>query len=118
MPIRLIALVAACVSILSAQSPPPSTPAVARLTEAQTITALTARINELAKEDRFSGAVLIGHRGRVVFEKAVGLANRDARTPNTLNTQFRNGSMNKMFTATAVMQLVEAGRLSLDDTVG
>lgn len=91
---------------------------LARLTETQTISALTTRMDEQVKEDRFSGAVLIGHRGRIVFEKAVGLANRDSRTPNTLDTQFRNGSMNKMFTATAVMQLVEAGKLSLDDTVG
>jgi D-alanyl-D-alanine carboxypeptidase len=89
-----------------------------RLTDAQTISALTAKLDALVKEDRFSGAVLIGHRGQLVFEKAVGLANREARTPNTLATQFRNGSMNKMFTATAVMQLVEAGKLSLDDTVG
>jgi D-alanyl-D-alanine carboxypeptidase len=89
-----------------------------RLTEAQTTSALTAKMNEQLVEDRFSGAVLIGHRGRIVFEKAVGLANRESRTPNTVDTQFRNGSMNKMFTATAVMQLVEAGKLSLDDTVG
>jgi D-alanyl-D-alanine carboxypeptidase len=89
-----------------------------RLTEAETTSVLTARMDELAKLDRFSGAVLIGHRGRIVFQKAVGLSNREARTPNALDTQFRNGSMNKMFTATAVMQLVEAGKLSLDDTVG
>ena len=91
---------------------------LARLSEAQTISALTAKMDDQLKEDRFAGAVLIGHRGRIVFQKAVGLANRESRTPNTLDTQFRNGSMNKMFTATAVMQLVEAGKLSLDDTVG
>ena len=48
----------------------------------------------------------------------MGLANRENNTPNTLETQFRNGSMNKMFTATAVLKLIEAGKLSLDDTVG
>jgi D-alanyl-D-alanine carboxypeptidase len=89
-----------------------------RLNEAQTLSELAATLDEQAKTDRFSGAVLIGHRGRIVFQKAVGLANREERTPNTLDTRFRNGSMNKMFTATAVMQLVEAGKLSLDDTVG
>jgi CubicO group peptidase (beta-lactamase class C family) len=89
-----------------------------RMTDAQTISALTAKIDEQLKADRFSGTVLIGRRGRIIFEKAAGLANRESRTPNTLATQFRNGSMNKMFTATAVMQLVEAGKLSLDDTVG
>jgi D-alanyl-D-alanine carboxypeptidase len=88
------------------------------LSEAHTIGALTAKLDDQLAADRFSGAVLIGHRGRIVFQKAVGLANRELRTPSTLDTQFRNGSMNKMFTATAVMQLVEAGKLSLDDTVG
>jgi D-alanyl-D-alanine carboxypeptidase len=91
---------------------------LARLSEAQTISALTAKMEDQLKEDRFAGAVLIGRRGRIVFQKAVGFANRESRTPNALDTQFRNGSMNKMFTATAVMQLVEAGKLSLDDTVG
>jgi CubicO group peptidase (beta-lactamase class C family) len=91
---------------------------LARLSEAETIAALTAKMEDQLKDDRFAGAVLIGRRGRIVFQKAAGLANRESRTPNTLDTQFRNGSMNKMFTATAVMQLVEAGKLSLDDTVG
>jgi D-alanyl-D-alanine carboxypeptidase len=89
-----------------------------RLTEPQTISAVAAKLDEQLKDDRFAGAVLIGHRGRIVFEKAVGLSNREAKTANTLDTRFRNGSMNKMFTATAVMQLVEAGKLSLDDSVG
>ena len=91
---------------------------LARLSEAETVSALSAKIDDLVKADRFAGAVLIGHRGRIVFQKAVGLSNRETKTPNTLDTQFRNGSMNKMFTATAVMQLVDAGKLSLDDTVG
>lgn len=89
-----------------------------RLTEAETIAEVTARIDELVKADRFSGAVLIGHRGRIVFQKAAGFSNRESRAANTVETQFRNGSMNKMFTATAAMQLVDAGKLSLDDTVG
>ncbi len=91
---------------------------LARLSEAETVSAVSAKIDDLVKTDRFGGAVLIGHRGRIVFQKAVGLSNRETKTPNTLDTQFRNGSMNKMFTATAVMQLVDAGKLSLDDTVG
>lgn len=89
-----------------------------RLTEALTLSAVAAKMDERLQDDRFAGAVLIGHRGRIVFARAVGLANREAGIANTLDTRFRNGSMNKMFTATAVMQLVEAGKLSLDDTVG
>ena len=114
--LRVITLVVVSVSLVS-PGPQSAEIPLARLTEAQTITALTAKMNEEVKADRFSGAVLIGRRGRVVFEKAAGLANRASRTPNTLNTQFRDGSMNKMFTAAAVMQLVEAGKLSLDDSV-
>ena len=38
--------------------------------------------------------------------------------PSTLNTRFRIGSMNKMFTATAIMQLVQAGKIKLDDPLG
>src|SRR5829696_1756254 len=91
---------------------------LSRLSEADTISALTAKLNEQLNGEQFSGAVLIGHRERIVFEKAVGFADRGSRTPNTPTTRFRNGSMNKMFTAIAVMQLVEAGKLSLDDTVG
>jgi D-alanyl-D-alanine carboxypeptidase len=89
-----------------------------RLSEAETISALTAKLKEPVNDGQFAGAILIGHRGRIVFEKAVGFADHGSRTLNTPTTRFRNGSMNKMFTATAVMQLVEAGKLSLDDTVG
>ena len=99
-------------------APRPADLTLARLSEAEAIAALAARVDEMAKLDQFSGAVLIGRRGQVLWQKAVGLANRDSRTANTLETQFRNGSMNKMFTATAALQLIDAGKLSLDDTVG
>jgi CubicO group peptidase (beta-lactamase class C family) len=68
-----------------------------------------------AAADRFSGALLVAAGGRVVVEKAWGLADREARTPCTPVTRFRIGSMNKMFTATAALQLVQKGRLALGD---
>ena len=49
---------------------------------------------------------------------ARGKADREKGIDNTLNTRFRIGSMNKMFTAVATLQLVERGKLSLDDTIG
>ena len=49
---------------------------------------------------------------------AVGLADRDRAIPNTLQTRFRIGSMNKMVTAVAILQLVEAGKLELTAPVG
>jgi CubicO group peptidase (beta-lactamase class C family) len=89
-----------------------------RLTGADALTALSARADELTREGEFSGAVLAARDGKVLLRKAWGLENRKAGTPNTPDTRFRIGSMNKMFTAVATLQLVEAGRLALDDPIG
>jgi CubicO group peptidase (beta-lactamase class C family) len=69
----------------------------------------------LADADVFSGAVLVAKDGKVLFSRAYGIANRDFGAPNKLDTKFNLGSMNKMFTAVAVAQLVEQGKLSFDD---
>ena len=69
----------------------------------------------LCRDDVFSGAVLIARGEEVVYEHACGLANKDFRVPNTTGTRFNLASMNKMFTAVAIAQLVEAGRLSVED---
>ena len=77
-----------------------------------------ALLGEEAAADRFSGAVLVTRNGEVLFSDAVGLADRDRAIPNTLQTRFRIGSMNKMITAVAILQLVEAGELELTAPVG
>ncbi len=63
----------------------------------------------------FSGAVLVARGDEVLASRACGQANRRYGVQNTPATRLNLGSMNKMFTAVAVMQLVESGRLSLDD---
>ncbi len=98
--------------------PRPADLAIPRLTEAGALSALTAHVDEQVKKDEFSGVVLVARHGDVVLQKAWGLANRETRTPNTLDTRFRLGSMNKMFTSVATLQLVEAGKLALDDPIG
>jgi CubicO group peptidase (beta-lactamase class C family) len=98
--------------------PRPPDLAIPRLKEAEALAALTARAGELAKKDEFSGVVLVARRGEVLLQKAWGLANRESGAPATLDTRFRLGSMNKMFTAVATLQLVEAGKLALDDPIG
>jgi len=98
--------------------PRPADLAIPRLKEAEALAALTAHAGELAKKDEFSGVVLVARRGKVLLQKAWGLANRETGTPVTLDTRFRLGSMNKMFTAVATLQLVEAGKLKLDDPIG
>jgi CubicO group peptidase (beta-lactamase class C family) len=63
----------------------------------------------------FSGAVLLARDGVPIFQGAYGMANKDFNVPNRIDTKFNLGSMNKMFTAVAVAQLVERGKLSFDD---
>jgi D-alanyl-D-alanine carboxypeptidase len=72
----------------------------------------------LAAVDVFSGAVLVAHQGVPVFFKAYGFADRDARVPNTTDTRFNIGSINKTFTQAAVRQLVAEGRVAYTDTLG
>lgn len=74
-----------------------------------------ALIAPLVKSDRFSGAVLVAKDGKPVFRKGFGLANREWNIPNDPTTKFRIGSITKQFTATAILQLQEAGKLSVDD---
>jgi CubicO group peptidase (beta-lactamase class C family) len=62
--------------------------------------------------------VLVARDGRTLFEGAYGLADRERRVPNTPLTQFRVGSMYKMVTAVATLQLVQAGTLRLDAPLG
>lgn len=72
----------------------------------------------LAATDAFSGAILVAVNGLPVLERAWGLASRAHGVPNHVDTRFNLGSMNKMFTAVAIAQLVEAGRLSFESPIG
>ena len=78
------------------------------------VATLRARLEAATEADEFSGAVLVTRDGSTLFEGAYGLADRERGIPNTLQTQFRVGSMNKMLTAVAALQLVQAGTVSLD----
>jgi D-alanyl-D-alanine carboxypeptidase len=99
-------------------APRPADLAVRRLSGAELAAALRAKVDAQAAGGRFQGAVLVAHRGKVLYSGAWGLADREAGTPNTLETRFRMGSMNKMFTATAIMQLVQSGKVRLDAPLG
>lgn len=92
-------------------------PAIARLDEADALAGLAIRVQALAEVEQFSGAFLVARHDRVLLQQAHGLADRAKEIPNTIDTKFRYGSAGKMFTAVAVLQLVESGELSLDGTV-
>jgi D-alanyl-D-alanine carboxypeptidase len=95
--------------------PRPAEFSIPRMTEAEALKAFHAYLDQAAAADRFSGAALVAKNGKPVFTAVYGMADREKKIPNTLNTKFRIGSMNKMFTATAVLQLVQAGKINLND---
>ena len=72
----------------------------------------------LMKRNDFAGAVLVAKNGKTVFLETAGLADRERKISNRATTKFRIGSMNKMFTAVATLQLVQAGKISLDAPLG
>jgi CubicO group peptidase (beta-lactamase class C family) len=100
------------------QRPPrPKTAAVEpRLSsDAELATELERYVQALARADVFSGTVLVAKNGTTIYAGAFGQANKDFGAPNTLDTKFNLGSMNKMFTAVTIAQLAEQGTLSYKD---
>lgn len=93
----------------------PATPRE-RLTTAQFVARAEAWIEGLST-DVFSGAVLVARGDEVLLEKAHGLASRRYGVPNTLDTRFNLGSINKIFTKIAIAQLAAQGKLSFGDAV-
>jgi CubicO group peptidase (beta-lactamase class C family) len=98
--------------------PRPAAFPIPRLSEGEAIAGVATLLSKQAVADRFSGAALVAKNGEVRFADAYGNADRERGIPNTLETRFRIGSMNKMFTAIATLQLVEQRKLALDDPVG
>ncbi len=98
--------------------PPKPDKPIARLGLSEAIKDLDARATELAGKDQFSGAVLIARGPKILLDKAYGLADRENHVAATTETKFRIGSMNKMFTATAILQLVGQGKIDLAAPLG
>ena len=89
-----------------------------RLGDADISSELLQYASRMAGEDEFSGAILLARNGKVLFNKAFGLASREFDILNRVDTRFSLGSMNKMFTAVAIAQLAEQGKLDYGDLIG
>ena len=105
-------------SIEIAAIPRPAEFVLPHLSQDQVVAATRKYMEKAVAADSFSGAVMITKEGKPVWAQAYGLADREHKIPNTLKTRFRIGSMNKMFTAVATLQLAEARKLDVKDTVG
>lgn len=80
---------------------------------------LTRYLQQSVDSGAAPGAVaMIARHGRIVYEQAVGMADREAARPMTPATLFRIASQSKAVTSVAAMVLMEEGRLGLDDPVG
>jgi CubicO group peptidase (beta-lactamase class C family) len=97
--------------------PPVVAPAEVGMSEAVLRAGVTL-FEEAVERDDLKGAVLlVARRGRVVLHEAVGWRHREAELPMERDTLFRMASNTKPVIATAVLMLVEEGKLSLDDNV-
>jgi CubicO group peptidase (beta-lactamase class C family) len=103
----VLAALLACLASVTAASTPDK--------RAQALGRIAANYHALGQLD---GAVLIADQGKIVYQHAFGLANREWNVPNTTHTVFRVASLTKQFTATLILQLAEQGKLRLDDKIG
>jgi CubicO group peptidase (beta-lactamase class C family) len=121
------------VSIIRGQAPPmpsgpPGPPRIPEFTEAKSIAqpkndeelaAATKKLAEqLAMAGKFSGSILLARTDQMLIDGAWGEADRNAKVKNTPDTAFDVGSIGKLFTQIAILQLAEAGKLNLDETFG
>lgn len=74
-------------------------------------------IRKACELDVFSGTVLVAHGTEILLSHSCGEASKRFHVPNNIDTRFNLGSMNKMFTSVAIMQLVEKGVLYLEDPI-
>src|SRR5688572_7510075 len=65
----------------------------------------------------FVGNVLIADKGKVIYKKCFGKSDAESNLPNTDSTKFLIASISKPITAILILQLVDEGKLKLDDSV-
>jgi len=116
--IAKMAQMLAVVFVLCSNASTQSTAAITEQThgtDEELIQTVRTKLAEDTAAGKFSGVVFIAKDGVPFFEQAYGFADREQKIPNTAQTRFRLGSINKVFTAVAVFQLAEAGKIKLDD---
>lgn len=83
--------------------------------------AIVARLNRYMSDavqfDHFSGVILVARGDKILLRKAYGYADAERKIRNEPTTRFRIGSVSKQFTAAAIMQLAERGKLKTSDPI-
>jgi len=78
---------------------------------------IEAYLKPFGESGNLIGTVLVARGGRVLFRQSYGMANYELRVPNSSETRYHIASVSKPFTAAAILQLQEQGRLSVSDPV-
>lgn len=117
--VRLHVITCVFAALLTSCATPGGIPSSQKgLDEASLATLIEQHVELLVDSNDFSGVVLVAKGSKAIVARAAGLADRSQNRLNILDTPFNLGAMSKMFTAVAVMQLIEQGELNLLDTVG
>lgn len=82
------------------------------------VRAVDAYVGQLGKHGEFSGAVLVTKNDKPLVERASGLASIEYRVANHIDTSFNIGSIGKLFTQVAILQLMQSGKIAPTDTIG
>jgi CubicO group peptidase (beta-lactamase class C family) len=88
-----------------------------KLADSRSANHLEAYLRPFVETGNFTGAVLVARKGRILFRHAYGMANYELQVRNSPETRFHIASVSKPFTAMAILQLEEQGRLSVSDPV-
>ena len=82
---------------------------------------LTTKFDQLLsdkfKSNETGGTALVARKGQIIYKKAFGMANLELNIPMQTENVFRIGSITKQFTAIAILQLMEQGKLDLQDDI-
>lgn len=76
---------------------------------------LSGLVDRLFETQQFMGTVIISHRGKITFEKSVGMRDLEQSFPNTSDTLYRVASVTKSFVGVAILKLQEEGKLKVTD---
>jgi CubicO group peptidase (beta-lactamase class C family) len=102
----------------AAPTAPPETALPKDLSDAAVKAEIAAYANKVGKAGHFSGIVMLSRGTQPIVTQTEGYADRANKTVFTPSSQFTIGSMGKLFTSTAIGQLVDQGKISYNDVVG
>jgi CubicO group peptidase (beta-lactamase class C family) len=107
----VLSVVIACVILLNVSARCQTVP------DKEIASRIQAYLQPFGDTGNLIGSVLVARGGRILFRRSYGMANYELRVPNSSETRFHIASVSKPFTAAAILQLQEQGRLSVSDHV-